>query len=625
MIDFLVPQWFWMLLTLPALGFWERRGARLKQRSREDLGDFGASPASSSKWRMIALAFLIVALARPRWGRRVEPDPPPGHDVVLLVDVSRSMGAEDVVPNRLEGAVEASRGLLAALGHEPGDRAAVVAFAGRAVVRCPLTENLGAVSDVLGALRPGDIEPGGTDLGAALDGALDAFDDQEHAAGRVVVLFSDGEDHAANWIRAAGRMIDAGVTVHCVAIGDDLHGHAVPSGRPDRTVLHYEGEPVSSRRVDAALAAISEATGGAFVQLGLTSADLGPLYRARIEPVARASRPARRPAPKYERFSSCLAAALACALWAERVRGRARKPRQRTQGDKILVVTFAGLFALLSIGADGALNVDAPANEKSAAQAREKRVESPADLVARGRAAFERRDFQAALRDFERVVALRPAHPVARFDVASALFQLGRFEQAREAYVEARGRARPALRARIDFALGNTALALGQVADAIADYDECIRLAARLPGRELAAIRRDAALNRDFARAQTRESEAESSATREPTPKSTAARKESKEQNRRPYGDRDDTPQGADASRGQPPNARNPQRTAPPGSARGDGGAAGSSHDPRPPSERPKSPEERLDDALQNARDARRRRIDDAPPPSDERGGRKNW
>ena len=125
-----------------------------------------------------------------------------------MIDVSRSMGAEDAVPNRLAVAIELAESLVKALGRDPSNRAAVVAFAGRGVLRCPLTENLGAVLDALHRLQPGSVQPGGTNLGAALDAAIDAVavDPQEHAQGRAVIVFSDGEDHAKRWSSRLERL-----------------------------------------------------------------------------------------------------------------------------------------------------------------------------------------------------------------------------------------------------------------------------------------------------------------------------------------------------------------------------------------------------------------------------------
>ena len=121
------------------------------------------------------------------------------------------MGAEDAVPDRLGVAVAAARGLMEAIGRGgEGERVAVVAFAGRGVLRCPLTANLGAVTDRLLAARPGDVHPGGTDLAKALDASLDAFDDLDHTGGRTIVLFSDGEDHPGRWPAALTRARDAG-------------------------------------------------------------------------------------------------------------------------------------------------------------------------------------------------------------------------------------------------------------------------------------------------------------------------------------------------------------------------------------------------------------------------------
>ncbi len=106
-----------------------------------------------------------------------------------------------------------------------------MAFAGRAVARCPLTDNLDAVLDSLGDLRPGMIEPGGTDLGAGLATALDAFDTDEHAEGRSIVVFSDGEDHADSWPSVVGRLVGAEVVVHVVAVGDPDKAVAGPAVR----------------------------------------------------------------------------------------------------------------------------------------------------------------------------------------------------------------------------------------------------------------------------------------------------------------------------------------------------------------------------------------------------------
>ena len=173
-----------------------------------------------------------------------------------MVDVSRSMGVEDAVPNRLASAVEAAESLVNALAREPSNRAAVVAFAGRGVLRCPLTENLGAVLDALHRLRPGAVRPGGTDLGAALDTAREALGAEEHAEGRAIVVFSDGEDHLDRWSSRLDRLREEDIVVHAVAIGDADQAHPVLDGKTAQPLL-YHREPVFSRRDDSALETIA--------------------------------------------------------------------------------------------------------------------------------------------------------------------------------------------------------------------------------------------------------------------------------------------------------------------------------------------------------------------------------
>ena len=184
-----------------------------------------------------------------------------------------------------------------------------MAFAGRGVLRCPLTENLGAVLDALHRLRPGAVRPGGTDLGAALDEARQAFGPEEHAEGRAIVIFSDGEDHPDRWSTRLDRLRREDIVVHAVAIGDADQAHPVPVGKAAQTLL-YRGQPVLSRRLDSALETIALRTDGSIVRLGLASGDLGILYQTKIEPAARRRRESTRLADRAERFPIFLIAAL---------------------------------------------------------------------------------------------------------------------------------------------------------------------------------------------------------------------------------------------------------------------------------------------------------------------------
>jgi Ca-activated chloride channel family protein len=582
------PRILWLLLALPPLALWAWRGARRRERDWRTLGQWGRAPGGRSIGVLIAWTLVVLALSRPRIGLEPPETIGPGQDVVLAFDVSRSMAAEDAAPNRLGLAVETAKTLVDELGKEPSNRAAVVAFAGRGALRCPLTENLGAVVDAMERLRPGGIRPGGTDLGAALDAAVDAFDPRDPDAGRTVVVFSDGEDHEGRWERPLEKAIARGVVVHAIALGDLKQGARVPADDPDEP-LTYRGEPVISKRDDQSLGTIAERSGGAMLKLGLATTDLGLLYRERIEPVARAKRREARGSRRPERFPLFLAGAIGVLILASRPGGGARRPRS-LPSDAARAACLA--LALVQIGADGG-------------------PESAAQAVARGRAAYADGRFEAALEAFESAAVRAPDRAVPAYDVAATLYQLGRHAEAAARYQEAREHAGPALRTKIDFAIGNAAVALGDLPGAVRSYDACLASTAR--GEGLDAVRADAAENRRFVVERLR-----------------AAMEEPDEPDEPGVDDHPDGPQSQGDARpedgpGDGPDGRSPDS---PGegeptdrsSPRQSGGAGGDAANPPAA-----SPDDRLDAALDQIRDARRRRLPDEPPQDAPRGDGKDW
>ncbi|WP_165250551.1 VWA domain-containing protein [Paludisphaera soli] len=589
-MDFQNPERLWLLLGLPPLILWAWRSARLRERGWRTLGRWGSAPGDRSIGILIAASLAVLALARPRIGFAPEDAVGPGHDVVLAFDVSRSMAAEDATPNRLGLAVETAKGLIGVLARDSANRSAVVAFAGRGVLRCPLTQNMGAVVDAMDRLRPGDARPGGTDLGAALDAAVEAFDPAEPDEGRTVVLFSDGEDHEGRWERPLDRAIAKGVVVHTIALGDAESGAPVPSGKPDGPLIH-QGETVVSKRDDAALGAIAERSGGAAVRLGLATADLGLLYRERIAPVAMAHRRASRAGERPERFPLFLALAVGILIAACRPGDRGGRPRSAPRNAARAAVF--GLVAMTQFGAGG----PAPGGV--------------AELVARGRAEYDAGRFAEALAAFDEAAAKVPASPVPAYDAAAALYQLGRLPEALARYEAAREPADVALRTRIDYALGNVAVGLGDLPGAIRHYDSC--LASRAPGEALDVVRRDAAENRRFALEQLRAalSRPDEDAPSPDAPPDAAPRASDAQQDEGPGDDPDGDSRDDEAA--------DPQGSDRPSPRQG-GGAGGDA--PAPPGA---SPEERLDAALDQIRDARKRRLPDEQPPDETRAGGKDW
>lgn len=223
-----------------------------------------------------ALAALVFASMDPRWGIRHEEIQRRGMDVFFVVDVSRSMLAEDTAPNRLERSKQAIADVIDRLG---GDRAGIVSFAGDAQVESPLTLNYRSLKLALDEVSPRTSVRGGSMLGKAIRLAADSFTDED-AGGKAIVILSDGEDQASNPVDAARNAFkEQGIRVYTVGIGNDGQGARIPviqDGR--RTWLVHDGEQVWTRMEPNTLEETALAGEGAFIPAGTKQFDLGEIF-----------------------------------------------------------------------------------------------------------------------------------------------------------------------------------------------------------------------------------------------------------------------------------------------------------------------------------------------------------
>lgn len=285
-------HWLWLVAVLAAC---MAAGLRLKRRDLRRFASAGllrrlmpgvspARPYIRAALLVAALLLLVAGSLDPRWGISFRQVHQRGVDIVVVLDVSRSMLAEDVRPNRLDRARQYVGDLVDQLG---GDRIALVTFAGSASLKCPLTVDYGAFRQVLAGVSPEAAPRGGSLLGDAIRLASEAFTDEipDH---KVVVVFTDGEDHGSYPLEAARRLAEQrSVPIYTVGIGDPAEGARIPVVvEGQRVYLTYEGQEVWSKMDPTVLRDVALASGGAFVPVGTGTVDMARVYEERIEPVA---------------------------------------------------------------------------------------------------------------------------------------------------------------------------------------------------------------------------------------------------------------------------------------------------------------------------------------------------
>jgi Ca-activated chloride channel homolog len=220
---------------------------------------------------MLAFSLLVMAAVNPQLGLKTEAARSTGVDVVIALDVSRSMLAEDINPNRLERSKMAVSRLIDQLGD---DRLALVVFAGNAITQVPMTNDREAAKMILRTVSTESVQIQGTALGSALDRSIAAFSGVE-AASRVIILISDGENHQDDPLAVVARAKEQGIIIHTVGIGTP-QGAPVPvyqNNRMSGFLRDSQGNTVISRFDEPMLRAIAQQGGGIF-QTGL-GPDLG--------------------------------------------------------------------------------------------------------------------------------------------------------------------------------------------------------------------------------------------------------------------------------------------------------------------------------------------------------------
>lgn len=255
-----------------------------------------------------AAGFIIFSLLRPQWGFHWEEVKRKGLDIIIALDTSKSMLAEDVLPSRLERAKLAAKDLVGAL---KGDRIGLIAFSGSAFLQCPLTVDYGGFLLSLEDISAETIPLGGTSISSAIKEALAGYSGGEKKY-KVMIIITDGEDHVGDALKAAEEAKKEGIVIFCIGIGTK-EGELIQvtdSQGQKEFLKDKAGNAVKSSLDEDVLQKIALATGGAYVRATNTEFGLELIYREKLSKMEKRELEGKMNKRYEERFGIFLAIAV---------------------------------------------------------------------------------------------------------------------------------------------------------------------------------------------------------------------------------------------------------------------------------------------------------------------------
>jgi Ca-activated chloride channel family protein len=301
------------LIIMYALVLMRRRVLMERFSAKALVGNMAASASIGRKiFRMVVMVLAVfmclVALARPQWGFIWEETKKTGIDILIAVDVSKSMLATDVKPNRLERSKFAIKDLVKKLG---GDRIGLIAFAGTSFIQCPLTIDYNGFLLALDDLTTASIPRGGTSITSAIREAMGIYKGPEKKF-KVLVIITDGEDFEGDALAAAKQASDLGIKIYCVGVGT-AEGELIPAigDKGERGYLaDRSGQIVKTRLNEDILKKIAISTGGSYVHATQAEFGLVLLYDKSISKLEKKDMDAKMRRHYHERFQYFLALAI---------------------------------------------------------------------------------------------------------------------------------------------------------------------------------------------------------------------------------------------------------------------------------------------------------------------------
>lgn len=390
-------------------------------------------------FQLAGITLLIIALAQPQWGMSDEEMDQDSLDIVFALDLSSSMLAEDIAPNRLMAAHQELNQVMQRL---KGDRVGLVIFTSLSFIQSPLTTDYGAIDFFLRRLHPDQIPVGGTSIGAAMSDSLDALTGRKRQQGdqtfhraenQVIVLLTDGEDHESSPIAAAEQARDVGIRVVTVGIGS-RDGAPIPQfdQRGNRTgyLRNKQGESVITRLDEDTLREMAQITGGTYIHFerpGQVATQL-IAFIDELERSAMETQISRRYIDRFHYFLIPGFLLLTISL----LLGHRRSWRPFRIGK------FWPLALALFLSTTGCQEV----------------LQKLDPTAQRAAQAIENEEFEEALKLLDSIADTFDQTPEYHFNRGRALLGLERFEEARQAFARALSSQNPALRADAHYHMG---------------------------------------------------------------------------------------------------------------------------------------------------------------------------
>ncbi|MEX0332058.1 MAG: VWA domain-containing protein [Puniceicoccaceae bacterium] len=382
---------------------------------------------------LFIVLLIFVSLARPQWGANWEKAETRGIDIMIALDTSRSMLAEDISPNRLE---RSKLAILDLLNSVQGDRVGLIAFAGNAFLQCPLTLDYQAFRQTLAAVDTTTIPVGGTDIAAAIDEAEAYFEETEND--RILILITDGEDLEASGISRAREATAKGTRILTVGVGS-TGSELIPIRGPNGQVEFLRdasGNPVSTSLDEGTLKRIAEVSNGLYAPLGPTGTGLETVYQFSLAQLPAEERQESLQRIPIERFQWILVPALVLLVLESLISTR----RRQTAGSTFNIALFLAMGLVLGMATPQPVCAS-PATEAAKAY-KDGRYEESVTLYT-----------DATLED--------PEDPRLTYNLGVSAYRAGNFEQAIASFEKTIRTGKTSLQAKAFHNSGNSRVALG--------------------------------------------------------------------------------------------------------------------------------------------------------------------